>query len=179
MRDSPLQLEELCFPTVSVRALVPQHDEFERQEIRVQDLTISFDLRIDEDGRSVGAALSISSIDGDSENPAYCYKFEIEVFARFVVSGPEHDDERAIYLRKFAAASAMIGAAREQLSVMTARAPWGTAYLPMITIDQIIQRDDENISGTHVVPKQKTVNPRPQKKRPHSEPGVSTAPAKL
>lgn len=142
MRSSPLQLKELFFPLVSVRALVPKEKTNARQHFTSDDLKIAFDFEIDNEKNTACAALHIETIDINRADPQVFYELDIEVFAVFDIISPEFSDEKALYLRKFAAASSLIGAAREQVALMTARAPWGTSYLPMITIDQVVPKPE-------------------------------------
>lgn len=139
-----MQLESLFFPLVSVRALVPKDVENTPSNFEPEDLKIEFDFEINDEGDTASAGLRIATLDANKASPKTLYSFEIEVFARFNLVGAEHQDARAQYLRRFAAASALIGAAREQISLMTARGPWGSSYLPLITIDQIIGRPPES-----------------------------------
>lgn len=161
MRSSPLQLESLFFPLVSVRALVPKDVENAPANFESDDLKLEFDFDFDDDGENASAGLRLSSIEANKASPKNLYSFEIEVFARFQIVGPEHKDARAIYLRKFAAASALIGAAREQVALMTSRGPWGCSYLPLITIDQVIGRPPE---GSPKITEGQTKSARSRKK---------------
>lgn len=138
MRSSPLRLKELFFPQVSVKALVPTAPEKAPRELELDSLSISFALDFSTDGKTANAGLKIASKDmaKDAENNIL-YRVEIEAFAKFEVIGPEHQDDMAVYLRKFAAASALIGAAREQVALMTARGPWGVVMLPIISMDRV------------------------------------------
>lgn len=137
MRNSPLRLKELFFPKVSVAALVPRSPESASREIDIDDLDISFGLDFKEDGKQASAGLKVVSKKASAEEASF-YDIEIEAFANFEVNGPEHQDALAVYLRKFAAAAALIGAAREQVALMTARGPWGVVMLPIISMDRVV-----------------------------------------
>ncbi len=137
MRNSPLRLKELFFPKVSVTALVPKSPESASREIDIDDLHISFGLDFKEDGKLASAGLKVGSKKASAEDASF-YDIEIEAFANFEVNGPEHQDAMAVYLRKFAAAAALIGAAREQVALMTARGPWGVVMLPIISMDRVV-----------------------------------------
>lgn len=137
MRNSPLRLKELFFPKVSVTALVPKNPESASREIEIDDLDISFGLDFKEDGKQASAGLKIASKKAGAEDASF-YDIEIKAFANFEVNGPEHQDAMAVYLRKFAAAAALIGAAREQVALMTARGPWGVVMLPIISMDRVV-----------------------------------------
>lgn len=140
MRSSPLRLKELFFPRVSVKALVPAAPEKAARELDLDDLSISFGLDFDADGKTANAGFKIASKDSstDATNRGALYQIQIEAFARFEIVSPEHTDALAVYLRKFAAAAALIGAAREQVAMMTARGPWGVVMLPIISMDRVV-----------------------------------------
>lgn len=138
MRSSPLRLKELFFPQVSVKALVPAAPEKASRELDLDDLAISFGLDFDADGKTAKAGLKIASKNTSTETLGALYQIQIDAFASFEVISPEHKDELAVYLRKFAAAAALIGAAREQVAMMTARGPWGVVMLPIISMDRVV-----------------------------------------
>lgn len=140
MRSSPLRLKELFFPLVAVKALVPVAPEKSERELDLDSLAISFGLDFAVDGKTASAGLKIASKDAsaDSTTKGALYQIQIDAFANFDVVGPEHQDAMAVYLRKFAAAAALIGAAREQVALMTARGPWGVVMLPIISMDRVV-----------------------------------------
>lgn len=140
MRSSPLRLKELFFPQVSVKALVPKAPDKVARDLPVEALDISFVYDLDADGGKVGAGIKIAtnSISPDSGDESFLYRIQIEAFANFEVISPEHKDALAVYLRKVAAASALIGAVREQIAMTTARGPWGIVMLPIISMDKVI-----------------------------------------
>lgn len=140
MRSSPLRLKELFFPQVSVKALVPAAPEKADRALALDKLAISFALDFASDGKTASAGLKIASKDtsADTANEETLYQIQIEAFASFDVISPEHQDDMAVYLRKFAAAAALIGAAREQVALMTARGPWGIVMLPIISMDRVV-----------------------------------------
>lgn len=140
MRSSPLRLKELFFPQVSVKALVPAAPAKAARELDLDDLAISFGLDFDADGKTAKAGLKIASRDTstDGKNQDALYRIQIDAFASFEVISPEHKDDLAVYLRKFSAAAALIGAAREQVAMMTARGPWGVVMLPIISMDRVV-----------------------------------------
>ena len=137
MRNSPLRLKELFFPQVSVKALVPANPASADRELNLDELDISFALNFETDGKKASAGLEIVSKSKEAESPSL-YAIQIKAFANFEVIGPEHQDAMAVYLRKFAAAAALIGAAREQVALMTARGPWGVVMLPIISMDRVV-----------------------------------------
>lgn len=140
MRSSPVRLKELFFPQVSVKALVPAAPEKAERELDLDSLAISFGLDFSSDGKTASAGLKIASKDtsADAAKKEALYQIQIEAFANFEVIGSEHQDGMAVYLRKFAAAAALIGAAREQVALMTARGPWGIVMLPIISMDRVV-----------------------------------------
>jgi preprotein translocase subunit SecB len=140
MRSSPLRLKELFFPQVSVKAMVPVEPETIARELNLDDLEISFGLDFDATGKIANAGLKVATKNSSSETTEQTslYQVEIDAFASFEVISPEHIDDMAVYLRKFAAASALIGAAREQIALMTSRGPWGAVMLPIISMDRVV-----------------------------------------
>lgn len=140
MRTSPLRLKELFFPQVSVKAMVPAEPETMARELDLDELEISFGLDFDSTGQVANAGLKVATKDSSSETAEQTnlYQVQIDAFASFEVISPEHIDDMAVYLRKFAAASALIGAAREQIALMTSRGPWGAVMLPIISMDRVV-----------------------------------------
>ena len=139
MRPSPLRLKELFFPCVSVQALMPGNQADAALELALDGLNISFAWEPTDDGLQVSAGMKIESKQPVGEKLAkefYC--IAIEAIAKFEVVGAEHKDERAQYMRKWSAAAALIGAIREQVSLMTSRGPWGVVMLPMISMDEVV-----------------------------------------
>jgi hypothetical protein len=140
MRSSPLRLKELFFPQVSVKALTPATPEKAPRELDLDNLDISFGFDFDTSGNAVNAGVGIitQSSSTEASEQISLYEVHVEVFATFDVVSPEHKDPLAAYLRKVAAASALIGAAREQIALMTSRGPWGVVMLPMISMDRVV-----------------------------------------
>ena len=140
MRSSPLRLKELFFPQVSVKALNPEKSESVERELDLDSLDISFEFDFAEVDKTMNAGLGIITQNSPSATPtkSQSYEVHIEVFATFDVVSPDHTDPLATYLRKVAAASALIGAAREQIALMTSRGPWGVVMLPMISMDRVV-----------------------------------------
>lgn len=146
IRDSPLRLKELFFPHVAVKAFVPKAAETASRELDLNDLEISFGFDFDPTGKTASAGVKIATKDKNVEASESndLYQVKIEAFANFEVVSPEHIDPMAVYLRKVAAASALIGAAREQIALMTARGPWGVVMLPIISMDRVVGRLPKN-----------------------------------
>ena len=140
IRSSPLRLKNLFFPQVSVRALGPEQPDRAPRELAFESLDISFAFDFDPDGKNASAGVKISTNENapDAGQSAGLYEVQIQVFANFEVVGPEHQDPMAVYMRKFSAAAALIGAAREQIAMTTARGPWGVVMLPMISMDKVV-----------------------------------------
>jgi len=140
MRSSPLRLKELFFPQVSVKALSPDTPEKAERELDLDDIDIRFGFDFGDNGKTVSAGVGISTKSTAAAAPidTRLYEVHIEVFAAFDVVSPDHKDPLAAYLRKVAAASALIGAAREQIALMTSRGPWGVVMLPMISMDRVV-----------------------------------------
>lgn len=139
-RDSPLRLKELFFPRVSVTAQVPKAPDQSPRELAFESLDISFAYDLDADENNVSAGIKVATKERaqDSLDETALYEVQVEAFANFEVIGPEHKDSLAVYLRKVAAASALIGAVREQIAMTTARGPWGVVMLPMISMDKVV-----------------------------------------
>ncbi|MNL08375.1 hypothetical protein D3C87_1290930 [compost metagenome] len=139
-RNSPLRLKDLFFPEVSVKARVPNKGQERRQQFELEDLDVSFAFDMSDDGGTGNAVLKLATKEPapDYQGPAVPYSITIEVYGQFDVNMPEHKDERALWFRKFSAAAALLGAAREQAAIMTSRGPWGTAFMPMITMDVLV-----------------------------------------
>lgn len=169
MRSSPLRLKELFFPQVSVKALVPNAPENAPRELDLNDLDISFGFDFDADGKIANAGVGITSksMSAETAEQTSLYQVQIEVYAKFEVVGPEHQDSLAIYLRRFAAASALIGAAREQIALMTARGPWGVVMLPMISMDLVVGPPPKN-AALDAAPHKKLTKPKKSSVTPTS-----------
>lgn len=140
IRNSPLRLKELVFPQVSVKALVPKEPENASRELALENLDIGFAYDVDADAATVSAGLKVATKEQpvDAADHTGLYEIQVEAFGTFEIVGPEHQDPMAQYLRQFAAAAALIGAAREQVAMMTARGPWGVCMLPIISMDKVV-----------------------------------------
>ncbi len=169
IRNSPMRLKELFFPHVAVKALVPKAAETASRELDLNDLEISFGLDFDQAGKTASAGVKIATKDNtvESTNENGLYRVRIEAFANFDVVSPERTDAMAVYLRKFAAAAALIGAAREQIALMTARGPWGVVMLPIISMDRVVGAPPKNadpppIAVKRASPRRKTAAALPR-----------------
>jgi hypothetical protein len=156
VRTSPLRLKELFFPQVSVKALVPKEPDRAPRELTLDSLDISFAFDLDADGKGASAGVKIASKESppDPGEETGLYQVQVEAFANFEVIGPEHKDALALYLRKFAAAAALIGAAREQIAMTTARGPWGVVMFPMISMDKVVGLPPKKTEPPAVKPEQ-------------------------
>ncbi len=156
IRTSPLRLKDLFFPQVSIKALVPKEPESAPRELAIESLDISFAFNLDADGNGASAGVKIASKEtppGLGEEIAL-YEVQIEAYANFEIIGPEHKDAMAIYLRRFAAAAALIGAAREQIAMTTARGPWGVVMFPIIAMDKVVGLPPKKPESTAATPQQ-------------------------
>lgn len=156
-RSSPLRLNELFFPQVSVLALVPENAANSPRELDFENLDVRFVFNLDADGKNASAGMTVATKDkaGDTQNDGTLYQLHIDAFAQFEVVGPEHQDAAALYLRKFAAAAALLGAVREQIAMTTARGPWGGVMLPIINMDLIVGRAPQAQEAGPAVPSKK------------------------
>lgn len=139
-KSLPLRLSRLFFPVVSVKAVVPKEGQSRGLDLRLADLNLSFAFDFQDDGKAASSAFRIETKEKSFADPGTVppYAIDVEVVAHFEVLMPEYRDDRATYFRKFAAASALIGAAREQVAMMTARGPWGSVFMPMIDVNSIV-----------------------------------------
>jgi len=139
LRQTPLQLREVFFPRISVQANVSATPEAAHRALTLADLDISFAFDLF-DGDTASAVLRLATVASSvgQTDGVLPYAFDIEVVANFDVVSPAHQDEMALYLRRVAAAAALIGAAREQVAMTSARGPWGSVMLPLIGMDSVV-----------------------------------------
>lgn len=142
-RPAPLQLREIVFPKISVKALVPEGDPDDlSRTLDLETAEIGFQYQPDEEGSQVPVGMRLRTLplaDGEPNKDRF-YDVDVEVFAVFEMVGAEHRDEFAEYLRKVSAASALLGAIREQVAMTTARGPWGALTIPLVGMDAIVGR---------------------------------------
>lgn len=138
-KSLPLRLENLIFPVVSVRAEVPKESQ-KRGDFLLKHMNVEFVFDYEDSGKRAAAALKVETKKDCFEQleDVPSYSIEVEGVAYFDVMRPEDTDDRATYFRKFAAVSALIGAVREQISMTTARGPWGSMYMPILDVNSII-----------------------------------------
>lgn len=140
LRQTPLQLRELFFPRISVQAAVSVGVGPERRAYVLDDLDINFAFDLFDEGTTASAVLRLATKEPSASQAAVelAYAFDVEVVASFGLVSPEHTDPLALYLRKVAAAAALLGAAREQVAMTSARGPWGPVTLPLISMDGVV-----------------------------------------
>lgn len=140
-RPAPLRLREIVFPKIAVQALVPEGDrEVLTRTLDIESAEIGFQYQANGDRVSVGMRLRTLPLSDGAPNTDRFYEVDVEVFAVFEIIGAEHRDEIAEYLRKVSAASAVLGAIREQVAMTTARGPWGVLTIPLVGMDAIVGR---------------------------------------
>ena len=169
-RPAPLRLRELVFPRISIQALVPDDGGDSSQVLDLETTEIGFQYQPnDEDGSvQVGMRLRTLPLAEGVPNKDRFYEVDIEVFSVFEMVGTEHRDAMAEYLRKVAAASALLGSIREQVAMTTARGPWGVLTIPLVGMDAVIDRpkaqdNAEPVEDKSTVMPEKKARPRRKK----------------
>lgn len=142
-RPAPLRLREMVFPKIAVQALVPEGDrDGLPRMLDIESAEIGFQYQAEKEGNRVPVGMRLRTLplaDG-APNKDRLYDIDVEVFAVFEIVGAEHRDDVAEYLRKVSAASAVLGAIREQVAMTTARGPWGALTIPLVGMDAIVGR---------------------------------------
>ncbi|MCO5102138.1 MAG: hypothetical protein M9885_14815 [Burkholderiaceae bacterium] len=142
----PLRLKDLIFPAISVSALPPTpgtHGEVAHpHELDPETLAYSFRFDLGEEQRSASAGLRVRSEESAPGRGAP-YRVDVEAFALFEANGHEHVDDKAMLMRRYSAAAALLGAIREQVATLTSRGPWGTAWIPMVSIEAMAKLPEE------------------------------------
>lgn len=142
----PLRLKDLVFPAISVSALptkADMHDTIAHaHEIDPDTLAYSFRFDIGDEARSATAGLRVRSEESAPGRGAP-YRVDVEAFAVFEVNGHEHTDDNALLMRRYSAAAALVGAIREQVATLTSRGPWGTAWIPIVSIEAMAELSKE------------------------------------
>lgn len=148
----PLQLKELVFPLLMVKANFNDSSDDVRA-IRLDDIEVKFDFRLPEEAANIGLAnLTIKSKDTPELERALRYVFDIQAFAVFELDESKKVDAQLEFVRRFNAAQVVVGSAREQLAQLTARGPWGAAMLPPIPIQALAGRYPGNEKAASVSP---------------------------
>lgn len=165
LRPAPLRLKELIFPRIHVKALVPKGEAANSFMPYLDDASLDFRFELSADGTEASAGMRIRSKDTseEPENNA-AYMIDVEAFAAFTVEGPEHRHPMADYLRKFAAAAALLGGIREQVAISTARGPWGVFTIPIVSMDLIVGPPPSTVQDTPSpdMPAKKRVSRKPK-----------------
>lgn len=140
-RPAPLRLKTLFFPRINVEAVVPDGDPEEFFAADLSDAEWDFRYLLNSDGSEATVGMRFKSKEvEDSQKPHLGYKIDIEAFGAFYLESPEKKTPLTEYLRKFAAAAALLGSIREQVAMTTARGPWGILNIPIVSMDLIIGR---------------------------------------
>ncbi len=170
-RPAPLLLREMVFPKISVEALLPvgNRDGLPRT-LDLESAEIGFQYHAETEGHRVPVGMRLRTLpfaDGDQNTGRY-YEVDVEVFAVFELVGAEHRDDIVEYLRKASAASALLGAIREQVAMSTARGPWGVLTIPLVGMDAIVGRPPPRPKGTEAAstaPKEAVVSTKRIRKK--------------
>jgi hypothetical protein len=118
---SLLNIEELFFPILELRTLTTHDARGDRTGTMLQ-----FGRRVtklDNQPGKYGFGMSIATDDTNSKNPPY--KFVVEAYAIVSITGTPLEGEAAEKFIELHGAPLMMGAMRERLAELTARAPWG------------------------------------------------------
>ncbi|MDX1252490.1 MAG: hypothetical protein IDH49_09645 [Gammaproteobacteria bacterium] len=126
---NPLRLEQYFFPHQEVRAN-PGHDPAGKLD-GTNTTTKTNISRIPDRSDAVIAECVLSLDETTSENPIYF--FTLHVFGIFVAPEGMPEDVMMQSAPR-TAIPILIGAARERLAELTARAPWGTLFLNTVPI---------------------------------------------
>ena len=171
-RPAPLRLRALVFPKMSVGAVVQEGAaDPTPPSLDLETVQNAFKYRLDHEAKVVPVGMRICSLplpDGATNKDRF-YEVDVEAFAIFELVGAERQDEIVEYLRKVAAASALLGAIREQISMSTARGPWGVLTIPLISMDAIVGRPPARTPPpTKVEGKKAAVSAAPKLSRKHT-----------
>lgn len=153
-RPAPLRLREIVFPKIAVQALVPEGDrDGLPRMLDLESAEIGFQYQVEQEGHRVPVGMRLRTLplaDGVPNTDRF-YDVDVEVFAVFEMVGAEHRDEVVEYLRKVSAASALLGAIREQVAMTTARGPWGVLTIPLVGMDAIVGHPPARPKGVETV----------------------------
>ncbi len=65
-------------------------------------------------------------------------------------------------MRRYSAAAALLGAIREQVATLTSRGPWGTAWIPIVSIEAMAALPKEHdAAARRAAPNRRTRGKRP------------------
>ncbi|MEY2853994.1 MAG: hypothetical protein RL030_1126 [Pseudomonadota bacterium] len=134
---SLLNLEELFFPILELHTLTTHDVKGDRTGTMLQ-----FGRRVtklDNQPGKWGFGMSIATNDATSRNPPY--RFLVEAYSIVSISGTPLDGEAAEKFIELHGAPLLMGAMRERLAELTARAPWGRFLVKPIPLQDPQQID--------------------------------------
>lgn len=130
MKSSPIQLDEIQYVTVDVRAH-PHSDDAKLDA--ALPISAKFVVTFAESGNH----FVITNI--SQSNKEFSYSFELEAFASFMLDA---EACKNIYSKSFNPAvvavnigTIMYSSMRDMLATVTSRAPWGSVSLPSVVVD--------------------------------------------
>jgi hypothetical protein len=116
-----LLLEELLFPVLELRTNPAHNQQGDRAGTQLQyGQQVQ---RLEGEGNRYGLMVSVRSDPETSKNPPY--NFTVEAYAIFAASGVEPNTEASSDLVLKNGLPIVMGAIRERLAELSARAPWG------------------------------------------------------
>jgi hypothetical protein len=131
---SVLQIEEILYPTLEVRSQGNHNVQGERAGTL---LKFGRQVRkLDNQPGKYALVVSVGSDDENSRNPPY--KFLIEGYAIVTIGGTALEGEAADQFILTNGLPMMMGAIRDRLADMTARAPWGRFLINAIPLPEAI-----------------------------------------
>jgi hypothetical protein len=134
---SLLNLEELFFPILELHTLTTHDVKGDRTGTMLQ-----FGRRVtklDNQPGKWGFGMSIATNDATSRNPPY--RFLVEAYSIVSISGTPLEGEAAEKFIELHGAPLLMGAMRERLAELTARAPWGRFLVKPIPLQDPQQID--------------------------------------
>jgi hypothetical protein len=130
-----LQLEELLFPVMEMRTNAKHEVQGERAGTVLQygqELQ-----KIDGQPGKYGLMVSVRSDNEKSKNPPYTFSVEAHAIVSVVNGTPDSDDELTFIRTN--GLPIIMGAIRERLADMTARAPWGRFLINAVPVQEPMQ----------------------------------------
>jgi hypothetical protein len=130
-----LQLEEMLFPVMEMHTNAKHDLQGERAGTLLQygqELQ-----RIDGQPGKYGLMISVRSDNEKSKNPPYSFAIEAHAILSVVNGSPGTEDELA-FVRN-SGLPLVMGAIRERLADMTARAPWGRFLINAVPVQEPLQ----------------------------------------
>jgi preprotein translocase subunit SecB len=143
MRQPPLQLDRLFFAEVNVKSGSAFSSEPAEAEVKTS-VSLS-DSK--ENERAWQARLEIEvTPKGDRQIP---YEIRVVAFGQFSVTDEKLDRPHAAQLVAVTGASIIYSAAREYLSLLTGRGPWGPFQLPTVSFTDVeVALEGQEASGS-------------------------------